>query len=206
MVGVFYNYEKNPDLLIENIRDILAPDWTMDAAAPEKLDYMMFSFELNEDAFRRKRIDCLHCYTIFNVGKQPYSACYLLKKRKAVKENLYIPIPLDSARRISMVRAILRRSFSAGRYGTPFGEFMGCSSVCFARKGVGGVIPRLPNAVYFSGLRLDSLIRFLRMFGYPAGIVDFADGNRHKLNHLLYDIGFDYSGQKFTKSGFYGII
>ena len=51
---------------------------------------------------------------------------------------------------------------------------------------------------------------FLRQFGYPEETVSFVENNRSMLDHLEYDVGFDYrmegSDLMVLKSGYYGIF
>jgi hypothetical protein len=66
------------------------------------------------------------------------------------------------------------------------------------------------DAVYFSRINVDQLIFFLRRMGYPREIISFVVRNRSKLDHLLYDAGFDYRMEgkdlRILKSGYYGIF
>ena len=66
------------------------------------------------------------------------------------------------------------------------------------------------NTVYFSGVNVDQLLVFLNRLAYPAEIIRFVQENRGKLDHLLYDVGFDYvargAGLEFVKSGYYGVF
>jgi len=46
--------------------------------------------------------------------------------------------------------------------------------------------------------------------GYPRELMAFVEQNRSKLDHLLYDAGFDYRMEgkelRILKSGYYGIF
>jgi hypothetical protein len=63
------------------------------------------------------------------------------------------------------------------------------------------------DAVYFSGIRVDQLLLFLNRMGYPAALVSFVEENKARLDHLLYDVGFDYRVEgdelRILKSGYY---
>ncbi len=82
-------------------------------------------------------------------------------------------------------------------------ELTSCHTICVANK------PQC-DTVYFSGVDVDQLRYFLKTLEYPAAIVDFVDEHRSKLDHLLYDVGFDYfvrDGQiQLSKSGYYGVF
>lgn len=66
------------------------------------------------------------------------------------------------------------------------------------------------DAVYFSRINVDQLIFFMRRMGHPRELVSFVEQNRSKLDHLLYDAGFDYRMEgkdlRILKSGYYGIF
>jgi calcineurin-like phosphoesterase family protein len=66
------------------------------------------------------------------------------------------------------------------------------------------------DAVYFSGIDVDQLIFFLKRMNYPGELVFFVEESRSKLDHLKYDVGFDYKmeGQDLMilKSAYYGFF
>jgi hypothetical protein len=66
------------------------------------------------------------------------------------------------------------------------------------------------DSVYFSRIRIGQLIFFLKWMGYPKPLVSFIEENRSKLDHLLYDVGYDYRMEgkdlKILKSGYYGVF
>ncbi len=78
-----------------------------------------------------------------------------------------------------------------------------CQTICVANK-------RDHDCVYFSGIEVDQLLLFLERLAYPPGIVDFVRANRSSLDHLLFDVGFDYrvEGDRVAvlKSGYYGVF
>ena len=52
------------------------------------------------------------------------------------------------------------------------------------------------------------LLEFLESFPYPEPLRRFARSEAGRLDHLLYDVGYDFEtsgGLRFTKSGFYGV-
>lgn len=69
---------------------------------------------------------------------------------------------------------------------------------------------RYYDSVYFSGIGIDALIRFLRHFDYPAALVDYAQSQSRNFDHLQFDVGFDYrmeAGRLVTaKSSFYNVL
>jgi len=66
------------------------------------------------------------------------------------------------------------------------------------------------DGVYFSRINVDQFIFFLKRMGYPPGICRFVEDRRSELDHLLYDVGFDYRLEDgslvILKSGYYGVF
>ncbi len=66
------------------------------------------------------------------------------------------------------------------------------------------------DSVYFSRINVNQLIFFLRRMNYPETLVSFIEENRSKLDHLQYDVGYDYrmEGEDLIimKSAYYGIF
>jgi hypothetical protein len=61
----------------------------------------------------------------------------------------------------------------------------GCPRVCVANK-------RLADGLYFSGLRLEQLRAFVAAHGWPPAIGEWLDQRADLLDHLLWDVGFDF--------------
>jgi hypothetical protein len=82
-------------------------------------------------------------------------------------------------------------------------ELCDCHTICVANK-------QHNDTVYFAGVNVDQLLLFFDRVGYPAEIVDFVRANRGDLDHLLYDVGYDYRTRadevEIIKSGYYGIF
>lgn len=64
------------------------------------------------------------------------------------------------------------------------------------------------DGIYYSGLGVGQLQFFLEQHEYPAPLVEFVRESRPALDHLEFDVGFDYrmsEGQlAIVKSSFYG--
>ncbi|MCH2371886.1 MAG: hypothetical protein MK324_15335 [Pirellulales bacterium] len=77
-----------------------------------------------------------------------------------------------------------------------------CSTICLANK-------KNCDTIYFSGINVSQLIIFMRIFEYTNDLIDYIENNRMNLDHLYFDVGYDYrvsSGLvSFLKSGVYGI-
>ena len=78
-----------------------------------------------------------------------------------------------------------------------------CRTICVANK-------QTHDCVYFSGVNVDQLLWFLNRFSYPEPIRSFIADNRSNLDHLLFDVGFDYrmdgTSLAVLKSGYYGVF
>ena len=69
---------------------------------------------------------------------------------------------------------------------------------------------RKNDGIYFSRITIDQLLFFMRRVAFSGELVEFIETHRHRLNHMLYDVGFDYTmrnGQiEVLKAGYYGIF
>jgi hypothetical protein len=78
-----------------------------------------------------------------------------------------------------------------------------CKTICVANK-------QTHDCVYFSGVDVHQLIHFLERLNYPQPVVEFVRGNARRLDHLLFDVGFDYRMEggrlQILKSGYYGVF
>jgi hypothetical protein len=66
------------------------------------------------------------------------------------------------------------------------------------------------DGVYFCRIRVDQLLHFLRKLGFAEEEVLFVQRNRSSLDHMLYDVGFDYRMEdgrlKIVKAAWYGVF
>jgi hypothetical protein len=208
----FYNYDRRPELSVESVRRALAPDWSLAPLAAQAPEHMMFSFELSDAVLASRRVEAYSIYEISEAAGRVVSRSWRADAVRAVPENVYIPVPLDTPRDRALLEKLLRRGLGAvpGLDGVLPPKLMaGCRSVCLASKPRGGKPAKDPNGVYLSTLRVDALLEFLRQWRYPEALVAFVADNRDRLDHLLYDVGYDFDGGdavSFCKSGFYGIF
>ncbi len=167
----------------------------------------MFSMDIDNALATGKRdLEELHMY-IGNPGSVISSGiCYSLTERGSRLENLYYFF--DARRQLDEVYA--KAACSAQVDMTKIGidaivrpEYRDCRTICIANK-------QGSDCIYFAGVNIDAFISFLKEFGYPEETVSFVENNRPMLDHLEYDVGFDYrmeeDGLKVLKSGYYGIF
>lgn len=115
----------------------------------------------------------------------------------------------DPGLRLDRVLERLLAAVHAPRDGEEIGRLLpprlleGCPRVCVANK-------RRADGLYFSHLRLDQLRFFFDTHGWPAELRSWVDRHAGRLDHLLWDAGYDFrrdsSGLHFLRSGFYGFL
>ena len=204
----FYDYRRlERERSITRVLDALRPIVPCDVAPDEGRPYFMFSLDLTVPMLRgASPLEEVHVY-VGNVGSAVSSGiCYSATRHGTTLENIYFFF--DAAREMDQivgkmccsahldladvdVDAILRP------------ELRDCQTIVVANK-------RLSDGIYFSRIDVDQLRWFLARFDYPQPMVSFVDQRRGELDHLLYDVGFDYRLERgrlrILKSGFYGIF
>lgn len=208
----FYDYAPEPDLTLEKVRAALAPSWSL-APLPEGTPkHVMFSFELTDAVLAAREVEAYSVYELSQAAGRTVSRSWRADASGLVPENRYIPVPLDSPRDRELLASLLRRSLGEqGRLSDvlPPALMEGCRAVCLAAKPRGGRPAKEVNGVYLSTLRVGGLLEFLRRWRYPRGLVAFVEANQGRLDHLLFDVGYDFEDApavSFSKSGFYGIF
>lgn len=174
----------------------------------ENHHYFMFSIDINNDLVSGSRsvLDEIHMY-IGNPGSAVSSGiCYSLTGGGAKLENFYFFF--DPKRQPNEVIA---KIYCSAHVDDAFididqilwPELRECKTICLANK-------QQSDCIYFSGINVDQLIFFLRKLKYPGELCAFVEDNRSRLDHLQYDVGFDYrmAGDllMIEKSGYYGIF
>ncbi len=204
----FYDYKRrHRDVSISRVLDALRPLMPCPVVANENLPYFMFSLDLDDDlAHGRRPLDVVHMY-IGNPGSTVSSGiAYALRAGGATLENFYFffdgPTQLpDVAKKIVSSAHFDDTRCPLDAVLVP--ELRTCRTICVANK-------QTHDCIYFSGVDVGQLLWFLVRLRYPAAIVDFVRDNRHNLDHLLFDVGFDYrlDGDTLTmlKSGYYGVF
>jgi hypothetical protein len=175
--------------------------------ANERNHYFMFSIDIRPDLVAGARpLDEIHMY-IGNPGSTVSSGiCYSLTGTGARLENFYFFF--DATQHAGEIEAKIACSAhvdaaSVGLDQILWPELRECTTICLANK-------QLCDCIYFSGITVDQLIFFLHKLQYPRELRAFVEDNRSCLDHLRYDVGFDYriaDGRlEVEKSGYYGIF
>jgi hypothetical protein len=204
----FYDYARlQRQVSITRVLSILAP-WVRCPVTPlEQRPYFMFSIDLDQDiASGRRSLDTINVY-IGNPGSTVSSGiCYEQTTSGLRLANFYFFF--DAKREMESISGKICCSAHHDMAGFPLSsvlraDLMNCAVVVVANK-------KFNDGIYFSRIPVDPLIGFLAQEGFPSDIVNFAQCHRNGLDHLLYDVGLDYTVDagklKITKSAFYGLL
>jgi hypothetical protein len=171
----------------------------------ESVPYFMFSLDLTSETLRHRTVDVLNLYLPCYVVQGGRS--YKLTRAGAELDNVYrFHHPKAEIREIiHQVKQSVFVDFGRvplARVLLP--QLLSCNRICVAKK-------RTADALYFSGLLVDQLLFFLERFAYPAPVLSFVRDHRSELDHLRFDVGFDYvmepdGALTMTKSSYYGTL
>lgn len=203
----FYDYRrKNRERSISKLLEVIRPLIACNIKVNELFHYFMFSLDICDDIISGTRsIDEIHMY-IGNPGSTVSSGiCYALTGSGTKLENFYFFF--DAKRQM---KEILSKAACSAfiDYGVNLDqiiwpEMRNCKVIVVANK-------QQNDSVYFSGINVDQLIFFLKRMRYPIELISFIQQNRGVLDHLQYDVGYDYrmEGKDLVmlKSGYYGIF
>ncbi len=204
----FYDYarcqrERSVPRLLRAIR----PWVTCNVPSIESRPYFMFSVDLSRQLLcEGGALDAVQMY-IGNIGSTVSSGiCYEISPDATRLKNFYFFF--DARSEMQQIQGKLLssgfldlESFNPQSVLRP--ELLDCEVIVVANK---------PDrdGVYFSRITLDQLVWFLTWMEYPDEQIEFLESNRQRLDHMLYDVGFDYRmeyGQlKIVKSAYYGVF
>jgi hypothetical protein len=204
----FYDYRRSArERSITKVLHTIRPFIPCAVTPNERLNYFMFSLDVNNELLARSRdLSEVHMY-IGNAGSTVSSGiCYSLTVRGTQLENLYYFFDASTEgdkieSKISTSAFVDMSTMGVDRLLWP--ELRKCGVIVVANK-------QQNDAIYFSRINIDQLIFFLKRMKYPADHIAFVEANRSRLDHLLYDVGIDYRMEggelHFLKSGYYGIF
>ena len=171
----------------------------------ESYPYFMFSIDILPDVLEgRRALDEIHMY-IGNPGSTVSSGiAYSMTEGGARLENFYFFFNAKRDMKEAMAKVQCSAHVEAGQVDVDqilWPELRDCHTICIANK-------QRNDTAYFSGVNVDQLLFFLKRLAYPGEIVGYVEGNRGRLDHLLFDVGYDYVAQgdevRVVKSGYYG--
>lgn len=206
----FYNYDrKDPRITITNIFKIIHPKLKLPDLAGsdiERQPYFMFSLDLHRLMLEKRYIESVHLYSGGRQGVFQGNSC-LWDGRSYAGENHYdfYRMPAEKEDLIQKIG----RSFHLAAHRRVFLQhnlvrsLMNCGVICIAHK-------RHDDGIYFSRVSIEQLLCFLTSFRYPAHILKYFISQKERLNHMLYDVAFNYTstpeGVVFKKSSYYGVF
>lgn len=204
----FYDYKRRErDVSISRVVEALRPRVACGIPINEALPYFMFSIDVDADlAAGARALDVIHMY-VGNPGSTVSSGiAYGVRAEGTTLENFYFFFDASRQLRDAAAKIACSARFDATRLPLDrvlWPELTRCHTICVANKS-------RADTVYFSGVDVAQLLVFLKRMSYPAGIVAFVERHRARLDHLLYDVGFDFDAcgdaLRLEKSGFYGVF
>jgi hypothetical protein len=204
----FYDYARlEREVSVARVIDILAPFATCPLAYSEGRPYFMFSIDLDDAIVARRRpLELINVY-VGNPGSSVSSGiCYELTGAGLRLANFYFFF--DAKKEMDEIVAKVACSAHHDLRTLPLRdilrpELLGSQVIVVANK-------KLNDGIYFSRIGIDALIGFLERERFPSELVSFARAHRNELDHMLYDVGLDYTIEagavKITKSAFYGLL
>ncbi|HYL79601.1 MAG TPA: hypothetical protein VEU07_02245 [Candidatus Acidoferrum sp.] len=204
----FYDYRRRErERSITRLLEVMRPYVRSKVTPNERYPYFMFSIDLNDDLVRGGgSLDEIHMY-IGNVGSSVSSGiCYSVTPERTRLENFYFFF--DAATQQQEILGKIAASAYVDTTQIPIDsilwpELQQCRVIVVANK-------QQNDCIYFSRINVDQLLFFLRRMRYPQPLVAFVEEHRPMLDHLRYDVGFDYRMEggelKILKSGYYGFF
>lgn len=204
----FYIYDyrrRERERSMSAVLEALRPMVRCDIQPDERIHYFMFSIDIDRDLMTGQRdLDTIHMY-IGNVGSQVSSGIsYALTPRSSSLENFYFFF--DPAQHYEDIAGKLLCSGHFASEEIPLEEILWpelvrCRTICIANK-------KRNDCIYYSGLDIDQTIYALERLRWPDAHLSYLCRHRGKLDHLLFDVGVDFSvtdGRlEIAKSAYYG--
>jgi hypothetical protein len=204
----FYDYARTErECSIPRLLAAIHPWVSCAIETDEKTPYFMFSIDLSRRLLKTGgELDEIQLY-IGNIGSTVSSGiCYGVTREQTRLKNFYFFF--DARKEMSEIEGKVCTSvFLAGGKFTPaavlWPELTDCEVIVVANKAD-------RDGVYFSRIKVGQLLWFLRRLNYPAGQIRFLEDNLDRLDHMLYDVGFDYRMKggrlEIVKSAYYGVF
>ena len=204
----FYDYARlERERSIPRLLELIGPWIGCDVKTSERQPYFMFSIDLDRALLLEgKPLEEIQMY-IGNIGSAISSGiCYEVTREQTRLKNLYFFF--DAQRETDNIVGKLTSSvhldvneFDLNAVLWP--ELRDCQTIVVANK-------QQRDGVYFSRINVGQLLYFMNRMRYPQEHVAFIEQNRGSLDHMLYDVGFDYCVEngslKIVKSAYYGVF
>lgn len=204
----FYDYARcQRERSVSRLLHAIRPWVSCNVRHIESHPYFMFSVDFSPKLLNEGgELDELQMY-IGNIGSSVSSGiCYGITRETPRLKNFYFFF--DARREMRDIEGKLvssafldQATFQIESVLRP--ELIDCEVIVVANK---------PDrdGVYFSRVKLDQLIWFMKWMEYPEAQITFLEQNRDRLDHMVFDVGFDYrmdEGQlRVVKSAYYGVF
>lgn len=204
----FYDYNRQKRTRsIPRVLSLLAPRIRCELSPGEQLPYFMFSLDFDRERLAGRRpLEDIQVY-IGNIGSRVSSGiCYEATAAGLRLKNQYYFFNAREERENIVGKATASVHFDPARVPLRellWPELVDCGTIVFANK---------PDrdGVYFCRITVDQLLVFLRRLRFPERQVLFIEEHRGSLDHMLYDVGFDYrmDGDRLqiVKGAWYGVF
>ncbi len=188
----FYDYERlERRVSVERLVEIISPNVRCQLKANELRPYFMFSFDLDESWSDRDDV-CLENIDLYlgNTGCDVSSGIsYGLSSKGMAFKNLYYFF--DAKKELEKV---VEKVVCSAHLDLPninldellWPEMLSCEVIVVANK-VNN------DGIYFSRVNVQQLLQGLKRLHCPQVLVSYIEANQQLLDHLLFDIGFDYT-------------
>lgn len=204
----FYDYLRRERVRsMTKLLKIIRPYLSCDIKVNENLHYFMFSIDIDDQLLSdRPNLDEIHMY-IGNPGSTVSSGiCYSLTSEGTRLENFYFFFDANKQSDDILGKTVCSAYVDTKKIPIDqilWPELRECEVIVVANK-------QGNDAVYFSRINVDQLAFFLRRMNYPRDLISFVVENRSNLDHLLFDVGYDFKMEGndlvILKSGYYGIF
>lgn len=203
----FYDYARlERQVSIERILQILSPWIGCEVPPPPGCPYFMVSLDLDAQVAASRRIPALNVY-LGNPGSSVSSGMSCEVTADGIElRNIYNFFDADNEgtairRKIVESARLDLRHYRHDMLLWP--EMAGTKTVVVANK-------RAADGLYYTRLRVGQLLWFLRRTGFPAPLIAGIEARRDRLDHLLFDGGFDFSmaggRMQILKSAYYALL
>jgi len=204
----FYDYDRlQRSRSVTAVTKSLSPLFGSEVQVDERLPYFMFSIDVGApNLLQAQPLKDIQLY-IGNVGSSVSSGiCYEVTPQATSLKNFYFFFERRSEMeliegKMSSSAYLADPDFDLRRILWP--ELVSCQIIVVSNK-------RGHDGVYFSRVNARQLLFFLQRLAYPQQQIEFVEQNLGRLDHLLFDVGFDYrleGGElKILKSAYYGVF
>lgn len=204
----FYDYARQQrERSISRLLDIIKPWNECAIRVNERTPYFMFSVELGrQHLLAGAAIEEIQMY-LGNPGSLVSSGiCYALTETATTLKNFYFFFDAKT-QMAEIVDKLCTSAYldiaSLNINDILWPELQNCQTIVVANK-------QTHDGVYFSRINVVQFLSFLKRMNYPAAHIAFVEQHQNRLDHMLYDVGFDYRMEngrvKILKSSYYGIF